>query len=92
MAARDNTPVAQVRLNYWAGARAAAGTIGETLNAGSIREALATATQRHADPRYEQVLAASSLLLDGAAVHEADLDAPLQDPVEVDILPPFAGG
>lgn len=84
--------MAQVTLNYWAGARAAAGTASETLVADSVREALESAAGRRAGSRYRQVLAASSLLLDGAAVHEADLDRPLVDAVQVEVLPPFAGG
>jgi molybdopterin converting factor small subunit len=84
--------MALVTLNYWAGARAAAGTSAETVEAVSIGAALEVAAGRRSDPRFLRVVRASSLLVDGASVHGADLDEPLRGPVEVEVLPPFAGG
>ncbi len=84
--------MAPVTLHYWAGARAAAGTEEETLEAETVRRALGLAQAAHDDPRYAGVVAACSLLIDGLAVSTADLDRPLTGPVTVEVLPPFAGG
>ena len=84
--------MAPVTLHYWAGARAAAGTEEETLEAETVRRALGLAQAAHDDPRYARVVAACSLLIDGLAVSTADLDRPLTGPVTVEVLPPFAGG
>lgn len=80
-----------VHLHYWAGAKAAAGTAEETLEASSVRAALELACAGR-DPRFRRVLSACSLLLDGVVAHEADLDRVLEAPVRVEVLPPFAGG
>jgi molybdopterin converting factor small subunit len=84
--------MALVSLHYWAGARAAAGTSSETVEAGTVREALQLVRDRRADPRYTRVVAASSLLIEGRRAHEVDLDRPLDDAIRVEVLPPFAGG
>ena len=81
-----------ISLHYWAGARAAAGTTTETIEADTVRAALQQATDEHADPRYTKVLAASSLLIDGQQAHADDLDRVLDREVRVEVLPPFAGG
>jgi len=81
-----------VRLHYWAGARAAAGTEVETWSADSIAEALAAARQSREDPRFARVLSICSVLVDGVVVRSEALDDPLDGPVTVEILPPFAGG
>jgi molybdopterin synthase sulfur carrier subunit len=81
-----------VHLHYWAGAKAAAGTAEETVEAPSVRRALEIASAARADGRFDRVLSACSLLVDGVAVHEADLDRLLDGPVRVEVLPPFAGG
>jgi molybdopterin synthase sulfur carrier subunit len=80
-----------VHLHYWAGARAAAGTTSEAVEAATLRQALQLAQARR-DPHFARVVAACSLLVDGRAVHEDDLDAPLAGPAQVEVLPPFAGG
>ena len=84
--------MALVTLNYWGGARAAAGTVSETVEAESVGAAVEAAAARRSDPRFLRVVRASSLLVDGAAVHGADLDQALSGPVAVEVLPPFAGG
>ena len=81
-----------VHLHYWAGAKAAAGAAEETVEAPSVRGALELACARRPDGRLRRVLGACSLLVDGVAAHEADLDRLLEGPVEVEVLPPFAGG
>lgn len=83
--------MAPVHLRYWAGAKGAAGTAAETVEAPSVRRALEIAAAARPD-QFGRVLSACSLLIDGVAAHEADLDRPLQGPVTVEVLPPFAGG
>lgn len=80
-----------VHLHYWAGARAAAGTAAETVEAATIRAALARAGDGR-DDRFRRIAACCTLLVDGVAAHEADLDRPLTGAVRVEVLPPFAGG
>jgi len=80
-----------VHLRYWAGAKAAAGVAEETVEAGSVRAALDLVRAQH-DDRFRRVLTACTLLVDGIAAHERDLDRVLEGPVRVEVLPPFAGG
>ena len=84
--------MAVVTLNFWAGARAAAGTPSESVVAGSVAEALEAVLTRHDDPRFTRVIRASSLLVDGVSVSAAALERPLDDATVVEVLPPFAGG
>jgi molybdopterin synthase sulfur carrier subunit len=87
----ETTAMPSVHLHYWAGARAAAGTASEEVEATTVRQALERAAAGR-DARFSRVVAACSLLVDGLAAHDADLDAPLLAPVQVEVLPPFAGG
>lgn len=82
----------QVTLNFWAGARAAAGMTSETVEAVSVGEALDVVLTRHADDRFTRVIRASSLLVDGIAASEGTLRRPLEGATVVEVLPPFAGG
>ena len=83
----------RVVLNYWAAARAAAGIASETFEASSIAAGLALAREAHPERRFRDVLAASSLMVDGQVVHASQLDLPVVgDVVEIEVLPPFAGG
>jgi molybdopterin synthase sulfur carrier subunit len=84
--------MAPVHLHSWAGAKAAAGTAGETVEAESVRRALEIVCAAHPDPGFRRVIRACSLLIDGVAAHEPDLDRVLAGPVRVELLPPFAGG
>ena len=88
----DNTPMTTVLLHYWAGARAAAGVETEAFAAPTIAAALQQAADSRADPRFAQVLAGSSLLVDGRTLHEEDRQRALEGDVTVEVLPPFAGG
>ena len=81
-----------VHLRYWAGAKAAAGRAEESVEAESVGEALVLVCAAHADERFSRVVRACSVLVDGAAAHETDLARPLAGPVQVELLPPFAGG
>jgi sulfur-carrier protein len=81
-----------VRLHYWAGAKAAAGVAEEVIDASSVSEALRLARQRRADPRFDRVIQLSSVLIDGRVAHQEDLEQQLTEAVQVEVLPPFAGG
>lgn len=81
-----------VNVRYFAGAKAAAGVAEERVQvpAGStVAEVLDLLRSRHGQ-ELERVLAACSFLVDGVAVKAPDLR--LVDAVELDVLPPFAGG
>jgi molybdopterin converting factor small subunit len=81
-----------VQVRYFAGARAAAGVEEEllALPAGStVADATRTAADRHG-ARLDEVLASASFLLDGIAVRSKATR--LSDGVQLDVLPPFAGG
>lgn len=81
-----------VRIRYWAGARAAAGVEAETVEAHTVRAALEAVSKRRSSPQFAGVVRASTVLVDGTTAHDEDLDRVLQGPVEVEVLPPFAGG
>lgn len=81
-----------VQVRYFAGARAAAGVEEETLAlpaGATVADAAQAATERHGE-RLGKVIASSSFLLDGVAVRSAETR--LSDGVQLDVLPPFAGG
>jgi molybdopterin converting factor small subunit len=81
-----------VSLHYWAGAKAAAGLSEEKIDARSVAEALDVARRRRSDPRFDRVLQVSSVLIDGRTAHQEDLERQLTQAVQVEVLPPFAGG
>ncbi|HEX3198741.1 MAG TPA: MoaD/ThiS family protein [Propionibacteriaceae bacterium] len=81
-----------VSLHYWAGARAAAGVAEEEIKARSVAEALQLACDKRADPHFDRVIKASSVLIGGLTAHQEDLERLLTAPVRVEVLPPFAGG
>jgi molybdopterin synthase sulfur carrier subunit len=87
----ETTAMSSVHFHYWAGARAAAGTATETVEAATVRAALAQAGAAR-DAHFRRVAASCTLLVDGLAAHDADLDRPLDGSVRVEVLPPFAGG
>jgi molybdopterin converting factor small subunit len=82
----------RVSLHYWAGAKAAAGVERETVEAATVADAVAIAGQRHGDPRFVRILNASSVLMEDRVLRGDDLGKALTESVEVDVLPPFAGG
>ncbi|MEZ0064918.1 molybdopterin synthase sulfur carrier subunit [Streptacidiphilus sp. MAP12-20] len=81
-------------IRYWAAAKAEAGTAEEPYAAVNLADALAAARARHADrPRFAQVLAHCSFLVDGAQVGRRDhATVALTEGGTVEVLPPFAGG
>ncbi len=88
----ETTAMPSVHLHYWAGAKAAAGTSTETVEAASVRAALEAVQVGHADERFSRVVGACSLLVDGLVARGEELDRVLDGPVRVEVLPPFAGG
>lgn len=82
-----------VTIRYWAGARDAAGVDTDVVEAATVAEALAiAAADRPGDTEYARVLGLCSFLLDGRRLGGEARTAPLAGPVEVEALPPFAGG
>lgn len=81
-------------MRYWAAAKEAAGRADEPYDAETLAEVLAAARERHADrPRFAEVLARSSFLVDGTPVGVRDhASVALADGSVVEVLPPFAGG
>jgi hypothetical protein len=82
----------RIGLQFWAGAKAAAGVAREEWDADSIAEALDRARQARADPHFDRVVAMCSVLIDGRVAGAGDLAARRSEPVVAEILPPFAGG
>ncbi len=88
-----------ITVRYWAAAKHAAGQAEDTLSAGTLSEALATAAARHPEapadgqPALATVLARSSFLVDGEPVGgRAPETVVLAEAAVVEVLPPFAGG
>ena len=77
-----------VTVRYFAGARAAAGVVEESVPAGPIADVRAAILARH-DDRFAMVLTACTLRSDGHSVSD---DAVLADGAVLEVLPPFAGG
>jgi sulfur-carrier protein len=88
----ETNAMVSVSLHYWAGARAAAGVAEEVIEARTVAEALELACSARSDPRFDNVIRASSVLMDGRAAHQEDLKRRLRESVQVEVLPPFAGG
>jgi molybdopterin converting factor small subunit len=86
--------MARVTIRYWAAAREAAGVELESVEAGTLAEALdAVVARRGAGSRLRSVLATSSFLVDGAAAgRNVAADLVLPDAAVVEVLPQFAGG
>jgi molybdopterin synthase sulfur carrier subunit len=81
-----------IQVRYFAAARAASGVDEEflALPAGStVADASDAVSARHGE-RLASVLTACSFLLDGIAVRSPSIR--LSDGVQLDVLPPFAGG
>ena len=83
--------MANIRLRFFAAARAAAG-VGETViepdDGSTLREALAVFTDGRRD--VSEIVARCSFLVNG--IVETDADRVLVDGDLVDVMPPFAGG
>jgi sulfur-carrier protein len=87
--------MAKVTIQYWAAAREAAGVDLESVEAGTLAEALdvIVARREDGDGRLRSVLATSSFLVDGAAAgRSVAADLVLPDAAVIEVLPQFAGG
>ena len=86
--------MAKVTIQYWAAAKEAAGVASESVEAGTLAEALDVILARHGgNERLRSVLAASSFLVDGApAGRRVHAELVLSDAARIEVLPPFAGG
>src|ERR1700759_4137897 len=86
--------MATVTIQYWAAAREAAGVELESVDAGTLAEALDVVLARRGDDgRLRRVLAASSFLVDGASASRAAASGViLPDAAVIEVLPQFAGG
>jgi len=83
--------MAVVGIRYWASVRAAAGAERDVVEARTVREVLAAVRSLRPEPEFHRVLALCSILRDGRRVAPDD-DTPLLGYVELEALPPFAGG
>lgn len=80
-------PSGTVTVRYWAAAAAATGTAEDAFPAGSVAQILHAAQARH--PDLERVLAVATILLDGRVARpQQEVSAGM----ELEVLPPFAGG
>lgn len=85
-----------ISVRYWAGAKAAAGTAGDTLEveaAITLAEVVTRVLALHPGSRLPDVLAVCSTLVGDQPVASADPAQVLVEPGQsVEFLPPFAGG
>lgn len=79
-----------VTVRYWAGAREAAGADEERVEAQSVADVLQQLAARGG--RLAEVVARSSVLVEGQVVRDGGADVRLTDGQTVEVLPPFAGG
>jgi sulfur-carrier protein len=83
--------MAIVTLRYWAAAKDAAGAPEEKVEALTLADALAAASDETG--RLRPVLARSSFLIDGEPVGvRPHARVTLADGAVIEVLPPFAGG
>jgi sulfur-carrier protein len=86
--------MAKVTIQYWAAAKDAAGVAAESVEAGTLAEALDAIIVRHGETsRLRSVLATSSFLVDGAPAGRPGAAAlVLPEAAVIEVLPQFAGG
>ena len=88
--------MAMVTIRYWAAAKDAAGVAAESIEAGTLADALTAALDsrgRERGDRLRGVLARSSFLIDGQpAGVRPHQEISLPDTAVIEVLPPFAGG
>lgn len=92
-----DSPAGQIRLRYWASARAAAGVEEDVLDVSgpvSLAEVRERARALHADSaRFPGVVETCSVLVGDRPVSSDDPTAVQVEPGQtVEFLPPFAGG
>lgn len=83
-----------VTIRYWAAAKEAAGISEESVAARTLADALdAVLASRGSDSRFREVLARSSVLIDGTRANKAAGESiTLSADSVIEVLPPFAGG
>jgi len=81
-----------IALQFWAGARAAAGVPREEWAADSVADAIQMARKSRNDTHFDRVVAMCSILVDGVVASADDLSMVRTSPVVAELLPPFAGG
>ncbi len=86
-----NNGMAVVSIRYWASVRAAAGVERDVLEASTVRAALASVRELHPDREFDRVLTLCAIMRDGRRIEPTD-DRRLDGYVELEALPPFAGG
>jgi molybdopterin converting factor small subunit len=86
--------MAKVTIRYWAAAKDAAGLPEESLEAGTLRDALnAAVASRKPDTRLADVISRSSFLVNADPVgRSAQESVVLAEGAVIEVLPPFAGG
>ncbi|GAA1946246.1 MoaD/ThiS family protein [Nocardioides panacihumi] len=88
--------MAQIRIRYWAAAKAAAGAAQDQLEVESslpLAEVVRRAVDLHPGTRLADVLQVCSVLVDDRPVKRLDPATVLVEPGQsVEFLPPFAGG
>ncbi len=86
--------MAKVTIQYWAAAKDAAGMAAESVEAGTLAEALDAIVERHGETsRLRSVLATSSFLVDGvSAGRRGAAGLVLREAAVIEVLPQFAGG
>lgn len=83
---------AEVRVRYWASAKAATGVAEERLRAATLADVVDEIRQQHGQA-VDKVLRVASYLVDEQSVSGRDhADVVLSDGQVIDVLPPFAGG
>ncbi len=85
-----------ITVRYWAGARAAAGTAEDVLEATgelSLSDVVARVLERHPGEQMARTVGVCSVLLGDRPVRTQDPDSVVVRPGDVvELLPPFAGG
>jgi molybdopterin synthase sulfur carrier subunit len=79
-----------VTVRLFAAARSAAGTDAASADPGTLATVIDDLLGRY--PDLAPVMPRCSFLVDGTAVHGQAEDVVIADGVEIDVLPPFAGG
>lgn len=84
----------KVTIRYWAAAKEAAGVPEESVEAGTLRDALNTVVaSRKPDTRLAGVIKRSSFLVNADPVGRAAKESVvLAEGAVIEVLPPFAGG
>lgn len=91
----NDAATAGVLVRYWAGARAAAGVVEESVPGPlTLAQLLDEVVTRHADrPRLKDVVSVCSVLVGDRPVGTSDPATVVVRPGDtVELLPPFAGG